>query len=133
MKSIKVFKSGAPISANARLASLDTATKNGYDVYYLYTEFIKMFGPKAVYESIDSFYKDMFLYCINLGDNIRLDDDYGVKEKPEQRSVGFLSAASIDLIIQLDSACTDELILHTQAYYDISCSFNSYGELIENE
>ena len=132
VQTIQVFLSGNPIQANHTMLNMDTAAKNGVDVYQLYLQFIQMFGENAVYESIESFHTDFFLFCINLSPNPRMGNDYGVTERDTDRQVSFLRADSIDIFVEFKEKTTSELIFHCNGYFDKIIKMSEYGELLDD-
>ena len=66
--------------------------------YLLYNFMLEHFGPKAHYESLESFFKQNFLFCFNLGRNPRLGEyDTGITKDAEDRKMGFVEAGTLEV------------------------------------
>ena len=132
LTAIKLFKSGQPLEFNKQLSDLKVTEKNSEDHIFLYHQFVQTFGPKAAHESLDSFFQDMFLYCVPLCRNPRLGNDYGVVDDPADRVLSFGEASTLDIDIVFKTPTTQEYLFHCNGLFDIFVSFDSFGQVLQD-
>ena len=132
VSNIRLFKSGLPLEFNKELSDLHVSTRNGADHLFLYNQFVQLYGEKAAYETLESFFADMFCYCIPLCRNPRVGNDYGIMPDPADRQLSFGEAATLDIDFTFRTAPSEELICHVIGWYDIVVGFNEYGEILQD-
>ena len=130
--SVKVFKAGHPIEFNKELSDLDVKNRNGADHIFLFNQFVQLFGEKAAYETMESFFKEMWIYCIPLCRNPRVGKDFGITPRAEDRQLSFGEPSTLDIDFTFKTAPDEELVCHVVGWYDIVTGFNSYGEILDN-
>lgn len=131
LKSLKIWKSGKPIELNNVYESMDLSSHHTQTQYFLHDEMIKLYGPKAVFESVESQWMDLNMICLSLSPNPRIGDDYGVTTRGQDRLLSFVQGASLELDIQFNTPVASDLILHVIGYFDCLVHFNEYGELVK--
>ena len=82
---------------NKDLANMDFSNMYSRTHYILYDMMIKQFGPKAHYESMESFFKQNFLICCSLGRNPRIGNNIGITKDATERKMGFVEAGTLEV------------------------------------
>ena len=72
-------------------------TQNSPAHFYWYNHMRKLYGPNSVHESLYSFWKDSFVFCIPMSRNKLGDNQYGMDTVDKQRNLQFGEAGSIEV------------------------------------
>ena len=129
LQTIKLFKSGIPLTSNTSWSDMQLGTKYGYFHHYWYENMVKMFGQTALNISLDSFYNDAYIFAFNLADNPRYSpDDVGFPRSPDKRRISLVSAGSIDCLLEFKEALQANTVVFFVALFDIVCKFSVDGD-----
>ena len=65
--------------------------------YLLWNWMVEHFGPSAHHETLESFFKQNFLFCFSLGRNPRLGENYVMRKDPADRQMSFVEAGTLEV------------------------------------
>ena len=128
LQSLKLHKSGIPLPQNARWDSMNLDQKYGVDHYYWYGNLSQMFGHSALNLNLDSFFEDVYVFCINLGENPRYSfNDIGYPREPDERRLSMITAGNLDVEFVFKNPLPQNTIAFFVGIYDIMLSWNVDG------
>ena len=131
LDSLKIYKSGIPLLINPLYNNMKLSSKYGYFHYHFYQNMQQLFGPSAADVTMDSFYKDAYVFCFNLAQNPRYGTDYGVTRDPAERKLSYLEGANLDMDVVFSVALPENVIACFTGVYDLWISMDANGAPIE--
>ena len=127
LDSLKLYLSGVPLKRNAFWNSMNLDREYSLYHHYWYKCMISTFGKSAQDVSLKSFYHDSFIFCVNLADNPRYENDFGFTKDAADRRISFVNASVLDCEIQFKQAMTVPYIVSFAGLFDIVSGFDVEG------
>ena len=128
---IKIFKNGKPCQDDTVFSSMETKKRNSFTHYALYRNFLSCFGDKAkLTVDLESFFENVFVYCVNLSADPRVNDEFGIMKNAEERRVSFVESAVLDIDVTFGAPVDDNYVLFFLGFYDSELHFNDEGLVI---
>ena len=90
---------GKALELNKELSNMDFSHMYSRHHYLLWNMMCEHFGAKAHYETLESFFKQNFLFCFSLGRNPRIGNNIGITKDPADRRMGFVEAGTLEVSI----------------------------------
>ena len=93
------FYLGKALELNKELSNMDFSHMYSRHHFLLWNMMCEHFGAKAHYETLESFFKQNFLFCFSLGRNPRIGKNIGMTKDPADRRMGFVEAGTLEVSI----------------------------------
>ena len=122
ISALEVYCNGSPHYLNMRMKSLDISNSTSPDVFFFYEKFLFLYPDTARSISLEQFYNDFFLFCIDLSP---LDPSAG------SDSLSLVTSGSIDLTVKMSETNTTNLICFVHANHKSVISMDVTGEVLD--
>ena len=126
MSSLKVYLSGVPLVSNSIHGSMDLSKKYGESHMYWYKNMIQTFSDTAMDITMESFWKDSFIFCLPVG-SYNYGDNYVMARNNNDRKMNFLSAGVVDLDISFAQPLESNVMISINGIYDVLFKFDTEG------
>ena len=90
---------GKALEVNKELSNMDFSHMYSRHHFQLWNMMCEHFGAKAHFETLESFFKQNFLFCFSLGRNPRIGNNIGITKDPADRRMGFVEAGTLEVSI----------------------------------
>ena len=120
LKTVAVFINGNSHYLNAHMRDMDLSSKYSVHVRMFYHKFLQMHPKSARSISLDEFFSDMFIFCIDLSPKDLFCDE---------KTLSLITPGTNDLHFEFSENITENLIVYVHACHESVASFSSTGEL----
>ena len=121
------------MEVNKEVSNMDFSNMYSRHHYSLYESMLRHFGEKAHYESMESFFKQNFLICFNLGRNPRIGNNVGITKDAADRKMGFVEAGTLEIELIFKKALTEEVVLFIDGYFDHVTHIDVNGSIVSED
>ena len=130
LKTIQVFKNGVGHQDNDSMANMNMENMWTLNCFQWYSRFLKVMPNCSDSVSYEKFYKEQFVYCIDLSSNpSSLMKDSVTKE----RYLDLLTSGSLDINFQFSELPQDNLVVKIIALHTQVANFDASGELMSDD